>query len=321
MTNPPPRSTSFAREPRRCWVCFEEEEEAEEREAVDGEQDTQWLRCRSYCSLVIHRDCFLRWARERRRMKPFSKITCPQCKDHFYIDEPIPLTSLLYAMAKQAVTTSFPYFAVAGLAFSLLVSCTTYGAYTVLTMFGSDEGGRLLSIPWTWRMWIGLPFVPVGLVVCRTQFAHFVALTVPILVLDEVLWCWSPALTLAFLPTLSMAYNAFSLFLLRSVDTLAPESTQSRSSSRTTLMRQVLGALLLPAISAWIGGYISQLSALDTFHRNVLGGCLFILVKDGVKILYRYQLAQLALHYQGKAEVGCEGKFVDRQEKADFRTL
>ena len=46
----------------------------------------------------------------------------------------------------------------------------------------------------------------------------------------------------------------------------------------------VVGALLLPTVSALMGGLIGRIPALrkrlpESFHRSILGGCLFVILK------------------------------------------
>ncbi|KAI8870467.1 hypothetical protein GQ42DRAFT_15470 [Ramicandelaber brevisporus] len=68
--------------------------------------------------------------------------------------------------------------------------------------------------------------------------------------------------------------------------------------SGRNLARKVVGALLLPAISAMCGGILARFSFSkhwfpSTFHRNVAGGCLFVLVKDLLTIWYKYRSIQI----------------------------
>ena len=53
-------------------------------------------------------------------------------------------------------------------------------------------------------------------------------------------------------------------------------------------VRQLLGALLLPALSALVGRLFLHAVIADPFRRNVVGGCLVVLVKDLVAIAFEY---------------------------------
>lgn len=64
--------------------------------------------------------------------------------------------------------------------------------------------------------------------------------------------------------------------------------------SRIDLSRTVVGALLLPSISSAMGDLLSRFSWFSSrvttpLYKNLIGGCLFILVKDAVQLLYKYQ--------------------------------
>ncbi|KAG2172553.1 hypothetical protein INT44_002568 [Umbelopsis vinacea] len=56
----------------------------------------------------------------------------------------------------------------------------------------------------------------------------------------------------------------------------------------------VVGALLWPAIGSMVGSCLSHLKVVrrifpEPFHRNVLGGCLFVIAKDIANLMYRYE--------------------------------
>ncbi|KAI9312938.1 hypothetical protein BX666DRAFT_788971 [Dichotomocladium elegans] len=56
----------------------------------------------------------------------------------------------------------------------------------------------------------------------------------------------------------------------------------------------VLGALLWPTISSLVGSCLNHVKWVrhyfpEPFHRNILGGCLFVVVKDMANLLYRYE--------------------------------
>ncbi|GAB5588611.1 hypothetical protein Unana1_03511 [Umbelopsis nana] len=56
----------------------------------------------------------------------------------------------------------------------------------------------------------------------------------------------------------------------------------------------VVGALLWPAIGSMIGSCLFHMKLVrrlfpEPFHRNVLGGCLFVIAKDIANLMYRYE--------------------------------
>ena len=52
--------------------------------------------------------------------------------------------------------------------------------------------------------------------------------------------------------------------------------------------RQLLGALFLPGLASLVGRVFLRTLVSDTFRRNILGGCLAVLAKDVVAILFEY---------------------------------
>ncbi|KAG0324578.1 hypothetical protein BG004_003452, partial [Podila humilis] len=63
---------------------------------------------------------------------------------------------------------------------------------------------------------------------------------------------------------------------------------------RKDLGRTIVGALLMPAISSICGSFLGHFSFIrtripDNFHRNILGGCLFVVAKDLAGLFGTYQ--------------------------------
>ncbi|KAF9116385.1 hypothetical protein BGX27_003068 [Mortierella sp. AM989] len=63
---------------------------------------------------------------------------------------------------------------------------------------------------------------------------------------------------------------------------------------RKDLGRTIVGALLMPAISSICGSFLGHFSFVrtripDNFHRNILGGCLFVVIKDLAGLVGTYQ--------------------------------
>ncbi|RKP23520.1 hypothetical protein SYNPS1DRAFT_30729 [Syncephalis pseudoplumigaleata] len=60
------------------------------------------------------------------------------------------------------------------------------------------------------------------------------------------------------------------------------------------VMRTVIGALLFPAIASFCGSMLGRIHFIrsnvrDPFNRSVLGGCLFVVAKDMIRLLYKRQ--------------------------------
>ncbi|KAK6347169.1 hypothetical protein TWF696_007246 [Orbilia brochopaga] len=59
----------------------------------------------------------------------------------------------------------------------------------------------------------------------------------------------------------------------------------------------VVGALLFPGVVASMGGILGRIPLIrkvlpERFHRNILGGCLFVLIKDIFTLYYKYKKAK-----------------------------
>lgn len=104
-----------------------------------------------------------------------------------------------------------PYIAGIGLGCSLLISCTTYGAYSVMSFFGIRDGERLLgeASHWSLKTWIGLPMIPFLLVSSKTRYGDAILPIASISTLRmigttpfnlQLTWPLSPALTIAIIP-------------------------------------------------------------------------------------------------------------------------
>ncbi|KAG0364657.1 hypothetical protein BGZ54_007282 [Gamsiella multidivaricata] len=213
-------------------------------------------------------------------------------------------------------------------------------AYAVLTICGTEEGEKLLGSPnpWSWRVWTGLPLIPVILIFSRTKLIDSFLPMIPLLIVGndqlQVTFPPSPALTLSVMPWIRMAYNSLwtemvtrletrwrhqqiagsgvaRLGMNASIDssdadtlTTVAAAAQAQAGAnveeelsffdRRDLGRTIVGALLMPAISSICGSFLGHFSFVrtripDNFHRNILGGCLFVVIKDLASLVGTYQ--------------------------------
>ncbi|KAI9315086.1 hypothetical protein BX666DRAFT_1959224 [Dichotomocladium elegans] len=195
-------------EPYRCWICF-----GEETDSIGN-----WVKpCR--CSLIAHERCLLNWITENQKKAPFKLVKCPQCNSSYHLAEKrnIPLSVL--ELADSLIRKSAPYLAFLGIGCSILVISTTYGAYTVSTLFGARESERLLGRPehWGWRTWLSLPAIPAILILARSRWADRVLPFAAMLLLRAtssqkypvVQLTWPPSATVVFgtLPWIRLIYS------------------------------------------------------------------------------------------------------------------
>ncbi|KAI7868267.1 hypothetical protein BDF14DRAFT_1692667, partial [Spinellus fusiger] len=159
----------------RCWICFGEEEDSQGR----------WIHpCQ--CSLVSHEECLLAWIQETHESKS------------------IPL--VLLALMEKTVHTTASIVAVLGIGCSVLMVSTTYGALTVMTMMGEQQGQNMIGHPlqWSWKTWMGLPAIPLALVVSRSPWGDNLLPIASTFFLrlspSQPRWPPSPAIVLGMLP-------------------------------------------------------------------------------------------------------------------------
>lgn len=182
---------------RRCWICFGEDKDSEGR----------WVKpCP--CSLEAHEQCLLDWISENQKGRSaMKKVTCPQCGMPYYLLEHQSLSLLCLEFLQSIIRSTAPYLTVLGLGCSILIAASTYGAYTVLTLFGTKEGERLLgnTKSWTWRTFFGLPSIPFVLIASRSRLADGILPIAAIALLRAsspvmITWPPSPALVVGSLP-------------------------------------------------------------------------------------------------------------------------
>ncbi|KAI8876644.1 hypothetical protein K501DRAFT_261820 [Backusella circina FSU 941] len=307
-----PRPTQ---EERRCWICFGD----------ISDSQGKWVKpCK--CSLEAHQKCLLEWIAEKQKGSLLKKVQCPQCSTTYHIVQNNNIRIMLLNFIDTLVRTGTPYVTAIGLGCTCLISCSTYGAFTVMTLFGQREGERLIGNPslWTWKTWTGLPLIPIILLTAQTRWGDAILPVAAVTTLRATgntpntirfTWPMSPALTIGILPWIRLFYNnAFRIahyYVRKSLSIPDRLSTLSRNQSTTNNDRNmerniiygmdtsstsvsIVGALLWPVTSSLMGGFLSRFKCVrdnfgGPFQRNILGGCLFILAKDIVNLLYRYE--------------------------------
>lgn len=224
-------------DPRRCWICFNDETE-------DDETTSEW-RAPCTCSLTAHEKCLLDWIADmeapnnrRRAGTRASKIQCPQCKSEIKIARPSSYVVDAVRMGERLTgTLLLPGFAlVTGTA--LWSTLTLAGTHTVYQVFGTQDALQILAplyetpdvrltspvmrmlvhLQRHWRLDIGLPLIPSVLVASRTTWADSVLPFLPLIFFagsgqpNEVMqlqWPPSAAFSFAALPYIRGFYNAF----------------------------------------------------------------------------------------------------------------
>ncbi|KAG0206290.1 hypothetical protein B0O80DRAFT_432118 [Mortierella sp. GBAus27b] len=313
----------------RCYICFGTDEDSEGR----------WVKpCQ--CTLISHEDCLLDWIDKNRLQFAKKQVRCSVCNTIYRLAEPRSLLLNVYSTFDSLVHSAIPYLTFLGLTCSVLITSTTYGAYAVLTVCGTEEGEKLLGSPnpWGWRVWTGLPLIPVILIFSRTKYIDSFMPLIPLLVVGndqlQISFPPSPAMTLSIMPWVRMAYNSMwsemvarlehrwrnqqisgpgvaRLGINTRIDNVEVDQSTAATANgananppaqeddlsffdRRDLGRTIVGALLMPAISSICGSFLGHFLFIrarfpDNFHRNILGGCLFVVLKDLAGLVGTYQ--------------------------------
>lgn len=225
-------------EPRRCWICFNDETE-------DDETSSEW-RSPCACSLVAHEKCLLDWIADmeapnnrRRAGTRANKILCPQCKSQIIVRRPRSyVVDTVRSIERLTGSMLLPGFALlTGTA--LYSTLTLSGTHTIYQIFGTEDALRILGplyetpnpmvgsvavrmlrhLQEHWRLDLGLPLIPTVLVFSRTSFADSILPFLPLIFFvssgqpgDDMLqlqWPPSAAFSFAALPYIRGFYNAY----------------------------------------------------------------------------------------------------------------
>lgn len=146
---------------RYCWVCFATDEDDELAEWVQPCNCTGTIRW-------VHQACLQRWVDEKQKGNSLRRVTCPQCQTEYIIVYP-SMSYLLELMERfdTMVKCLSPFLAAGIMVGSLYWTAVTYGAVTVLQVVGHQEGLDMMENADPLVLLIGLPAIPVGLVMGR----------------------------------------------------------------------------------------------------------------------------------------------------------
>ncbi|MCJ1253232.1 hypothetical protein MMC24_001043 [Lignoscripta atroalba] len=209
---------SIDNEPRKCWICFADETE-------DTPTSSAW-RSPCPCALTAHESCLLDWVadleapNQRKRTGAPARIQCPQCKSDITIARPRSIVvEGVNAVERVTGKLVLPgiFITIAG---TMFTGCWVHGLSSVYLVFGREDflnllgdSGQGISTKWG----LGLPLIPVVLVMSRTTLADSLLPVLPIFFFATQipdrhmgnldLWPPSAAMTIASLPYLRGAYN------------------------------------------------------------------------------------------------------------------
>lgn len=277
-----------AADERYCWVCFATDED---------DKLAPWVQpcnCRG-ATKWVHQSCLQRWVDEKQKGNTFKRVSCPQCQSEYIIVLPSmgTLANVLEGIDTMIKRIS-PFLTAGVIVGSFYWMAVTYGAVTVLQTVGYEEGLALMERAEPIVLLIGLPAIPIGLILGRMiRWEEFV---------------------LRFLQTKSFSVRKFPMLnLLLPIASLeddpaygsgsggsgnggesSPQQPPTNglppgtvvSSDPVSATRVLCGALLLPTVSSVVGRVFFD-SIQNNFQRVLVGGFAFVAIKGALKIYYR----------------------------------
>jgi hypothetical protein len=198
-------------EERRCWICLE----AKSEDSLWKCRKRRWIRpclCRGDTKWV-HEECLLKWIDKKQARNKELSVGCPQCQMSYVVKSaPLGWYVRLVDVLGGYYARSLPFIGLSALAYTGYLSLVAYGAYAVYQVMGVEEARQILFKPWTWRHWIGLPLIPLGLVASRFKLYNSVLPMLPMVVLDrdliEVSFPPRAALIITLLPWAKLLYQS-----------------------------------------------------------------------------------------------------------------
>lgn len=261
---------STAEEERSCWICFATDEDNKLATWV------QPCKCRGTTKWV-HQTCLYRWVDEKQKGNALRSVSCQQCQTEYIIVFP-PMGKLANILESfdNMVKRLSPFLAAGIIVGSLYWTAVTYGAVTVLQIVGHKKGMALMENGDPLVLLIGLPAIPVGLVLGR-------------------MIRWEDAV----IRLIRNRRNVARKFPLMSLIVPYPDEEEDQQnnpqqpatptlSDPLSATRVFCGALLLPTISSIVGRILFD-TIENTLHRTLLGGLTFITVKGILKIYLKQQ--------------------------------
>ncbi|KAF2903271.1 hypothetical protein ILUMI_02920 [Ignelater luminosus] len=251
---------------RYCWVCFATDEDDAEAAWV------QPCNCRGTTKWV-HQACLQRWVDEKQKGGNIGKVSCPQCQTEYIIVFPnMGILVLVLDTVDSFIYKGCPFLA-AGIVVGAIYWCAvTYGAITVMQVVGQKEGLAVMEQADPLVLLIGLPAIPIALVVGKM-----------------VRWEDS---VLNFMRKYLVKVPLVKYILPFRLD-INPNTTRTDNdipplSDPISATRVLCGALLMPTIANMFGKLFFE-SVKSNFHRTILGGLTFIAIKGCLKIYHKQQ--------------------------------
>ncbi|GIY47870.1 e3 ubiquitin-protein ligase MARCHF5, partial [Caerostris darwini] len=144
-----------------CWVCFG---------SIEDDKEAEWVqpcKCRGTTKWV-HQSCLQRWIDEKQKGNSSATVACPQCNAEYVLVFP-PFGRLVFIldMADRIIYKVCPLVTAGIVVGSIYWTAVTYGAVTVMQILGHKEGLNSMEQADPLVLLVGLPTIPVMLVLGR----------------------------------------------------------------------------------------------------------------------------------------------------------
>ncbi|XP_063715403.1 E3 ubiquitin-protein ligase MARCHF5-like [Symsagittifera roscoffensis] len=278
----PPQRKPSADLNRSCWVCFATDEDFESIDEYSG----GWLKpckCRNTTKWV-HQHCLQRWIDEKQRGNPSIKVACPQCSYPYVINFPKQSNFIRFLeMYEKWIQKSCPILSAGVAAGAIYWTSVSYGAFTLMQILGAREGLELLEKGDPLFLLIGMPAIPVCLVLGKLVKWEDLVLK---------LWRKHSKRVMDFFH----ASHRGTFPYQRDLTTGQMTSQQAARdpveaaiiSDPVSATRVLCGALVLPTISLLFGKVFFQ-NVQTSLQRTLLGGLSFVVCKGVLKMYFRQQ--------------------------------
>ncbi|KAL7668072.1 hypothetical protein ACOME3_008790 [Neoechinorhynchus agilis] len=283
---------------RTCWVCLGTDLDDPAAEWVSP------CRC-SGGTKWVHTSCLHQWIDEKQAGNASLKVKCPQCKTEYDIAfPPRGCLSRFCNWIDRIIDQFSPFFGGGLLVGAIYWTATTYGAVTVMQVFGEEEGLKLIERADPSLVLIGLPAIPTLLITSRMiRWEQLLLQT-----------------TRDFTRKLQqMRCRWFGGSDMRSETELVRlPSPRSLIAINTSITRLINGGLILPTVATTVGNLL-YFRINSRLERALLGGATFVILKGLLRMHnsnceYQRQAYRIIRNFDPLRQVD-ESTFGDRDDR------
>ncbi|XP_065583645.1 E3 ubiquitin-protein ligase MARCHF5-like [Artemia franciscana] len=241
--------------PKTCWICLDIEEE--------NEDPNLWVspcKCK-VGNIWVHQPCILVWISVKQDGDFCKVVRCPECRCRYHICSDCPAYLQFFRRIYHNISSFSSSVLYAGYAYSFLWS---FGAISVLQVYGRTEGVNVLKNMRLVGIFGGLPFISVLIVA-----SHLINWEEPV-----------SKFLRTYVPETRVLKDWMPLFKFR------PKGKQEDQplEKKFNLPLRLSSALVFPTVSVAFGNVFFK-SVPRSLKRVVLGGLLYLFIKSSLKLI------------------------------------